>query len=279
MTSPNLPYFDILLEGRQKGEPAALAFERFVHWGYWEGFEPKETLEDYRAAAERLDAKVLAPARLKDGTAHLDAGCGFGGTLAGIDARHNDMRLTGVNIDERQLAVARGAVHASHGNTITFTQADACALPFDDASFDSVSAVECIFHFPSRAKFLKEAARVMKPGGRLTLSDFVPRWIGARESALARWVEARVASGYGDLGGGWQDGDYAAMAAAAGLKVILDQDITRQTMPTYPMLLRFLRENPGDAARSRLESSTRWLAWLSHFRILLYKLVAFEKPA
>src|SRR5438034_5931485 len=50
--------------------------------------------------------------------------------------------------------------------TLFRSEADACALPFPDASFDRVLAVECIFHFPSRLRFLKEAARVLKPGGR-----------------------------------------------------------------------------------------------------------------
>lgn len=162
-----LPYFDILLEGRRRGEPAARAFERFVHWGYWD--EPaRATLDlgEFDAAMERLNAEVLAGAALADGQAVLDAGCGFGGTLAGLARDLPRAALTGLNIDARQLEHARRAAPAAR-----FVEGDACAMPFPDASFDRVLAVECVFHFPSRLRFLKEAARVLRPGGRAALSE------------------------------------------------------------------------------------------------------------
>jgi len=51
---------------------------------------------------------------------------------------------------------------------------DACAMPRPDRAFDAVLAVACSFHFPSRDAFLLECARLLRPGGRLALSDFVP---------------------------------------------------------------------------------------------------------
>jgi hypothetical protein len=76
---------------------------------------------------------------------------------ASINERFSDVRLTGVNIDERQLAVARQRVQARPGNSVDFIHADACELPFEDSSMDAVIAFECIFHFPSRRRFLREA--------------------------------------------------------------------------------------------------------------------------
>ena len=51
-----------------------------------------------------------------------------------------------------------------------------------DAAFDRVLAVECIFHFPSRLQFLKEACRVLRPGGLLALSVIISFFVG--------WVSA-----------------------------------------------------------------------------------------
>lgn len=157
----DLPYFDLLLEHR--AEPAARVFERYVHWGYWANpASATRDLGEFAAAMERLNTEIVDAARPADGQAVLDAGCGFGGTLASLQRRFKSTDLTGVNIDPRQLKLARLQVPGPR-----FIEGDACALPLPDASFDRVLAVECIFHFPSRAKFLREAARVLKPGGLL----------------------------------------------------------------------------------------------------------------
>lgn len=269
----DLPYFDLLLEGRRRGEPAAKVFERYVHWGYWEN--PAQATRDaaeFSAAMDRLNGEIVAAAGLEDGQAVLDAGCGFGGTLAAIGARWRGMRLTGINIDARQLAVARAQVPDA-----SFVEGDACALPFEAGSFDRALAVECIFHFPSRLGFLKEAARVLKPGGRLALSDFIPWTTAGSGSRLGRAVEKRIAKGYGEMGGGWGDGDYEAMARAAGLRVTLDRDVTANTLPTYPVLLDLLgRRAPGEPA-SLMAGPTRLLEWASRLRLVRYRIIGFAK--
>ena len=129
---------------------------------------------DFIAAMQQMNGVLLEAGKLTDGQRLLDVGCGFGGTIRQINAGHSDMHLTGLNIDPRQLAAAEAQTTAANGNHIAWVEADACQLPFEDNSFDRVLAVECIFHFPSRARFLAEAARVLKPGGRLAVSDFLP---------------------------------------------------------------------------------------------------------
>ena len=268
----DLPYFDLLLANRE--EAAAKVFERYVHWGYWE--DPSRATRDlaeFAAAMDRLNDEVLAGAELADGQSVLDAGCGFGGTLASLGSRYKGMKRTGVNIDARQLAYARLTAPG-----VEFVEADACALPFPGASFDRALAVECIFHFPSRARFLSEAARVLKPGGLLSLSDFVPVSTRGHGGPLGRWLESRIAEGYGHCGDGWRDGGYAEMAAAAGLEIVLDRDVTAQTLPTYPILLDLIRSRSLEGPEGRMLRPTQLLMWLSNLRIVRYRIVAFRKP-
>ena len=268
-----LPYFDIILEGRSRGEPASEALSRFVHWGFWE--EPgtaelsRPALE---AAMERLNGRLLEAADLEDGQSVLDAGCGFGGTLASVCASRRGMSTAGLNIDARQLSYARTTSPQS-----SWVVGDACRLPFAPASFDRVLAVECIFHFPSRLAFLSEAARVLKPGGILALSDFVPADPDAKPSWLGGLLGERIGRGYGVMGTGWPDGGYEAMARKAGLELRRMDDITRNTLPTYPILLGLLKGS-GGAKAADLRLATRLLEWSSRLGLIRYKVAAFYRP-
>lgn len=268
----SLPYFDMILRARSVSGPAARAFEQFVHWGYWDDASRATTdLEDFSRAMQRMNDELLSAAGIEDGQSILDCGCGFGGTLAAIRASRRDVKLVGVNIDPRQIRVARSQLPP--GAQTRFIQADACRVPLAGGSFDRVLAVECIFHFPSRFAFLKEAARVLKPGGRLTLSDFVPRAAG-RRSRLRDRLERGLLWGYGTMSSGWPDGNYAEMAEACGLEVSLDRDITPHTLPTYRTLLAMLKR-AGGGRRVRL--TTQLIQWLSSLGVIQYRIVQLRR--
>lgn len=265
----DLPYFDLLLSARERRENVSKIFERYVHWGYWEN--PKKadrSREGFLAAMERLNNELLLAADLKDHQTVLDAGCGFGGTLREIQSRWKDMNLVGINIDPRQLEIARKQVPG-----VSFIEGDACALPFQASTFDRVLAVECIFHFPSRLQFLKEARRVLKPGGLIVLSDFVPRKPGGSKSCIGKMIGQQIQKGYGPLGGDWGDGDYNAMALAANLRLIIDKDITTNTLPTYPVLMDLF------PPPSLMTWPTRLLKWASYLRLIRYRILCFAKDA
>ena len=76
--------------------------------------------------------------------------------------------ITGINISDAQLADARALAPGC-----TFRVMDAAKLDFPDNHFDALVCVEAACHFDTRDKFLKEAHRVLKPGGSLVLSDYL----------------------------------------------------------------------------------------------------------
>ncbi|MBS2038797.1 class I SAM-dependent methyltransferase [bacterium] len=243
-----LPYFDIILSRLAQGDPDfQQAFGRHIHFGVWDdpevsGADLMQTAE----AMERMCQLLLDLADIQPGQQVLDVGCGFGGTLASLNERLSPVRMTGLNIDARQLEVARQRALAREGNQLDFVVGDACQLPFPDASFDRVLAVECIFHFPSRRAFFEHAARVLKPGGNLTLSDFVlpegtppAQYDGTTEVLWGPHTAIDLAH-------------YQQLAAEVGLRLTGGQDISASVMPSYDfyggLLGRYLPE-AGEVTR------------------------------
>ena len=281
-TPPDLPYFDFLLANlADRNASLAKSFGRHVHWGYWA--DPARATcddDDYAAAAEQLSREVCRAAEVAEGERVLDAGCGFGGTIALLNEQFSRLRLDGLNIDERQLERARRDVVARRDNVIQFTRADACSLPFPDASFDRVLAVECIFHFPSRERFFAEVFRVLRPGGTLTLTDFVPAAPFVRLVRLA--TESPALARYQFFGRVNLDCSrpyYRQIARRTGLLPVERRNLTRHILPTYRYLVDVLRRSKSvEGIIQPIPDAAPWLAWAGRLGVLRYELLSFRKP-
>jgi SAM-dependent methyltransferase len=115
--------------------------------------------------------------QLRDGDRILDVGCGEGRHTLGAYL-HANVEAVGVDLSANDIQKAReGAVEFVDPNnadkSITFQEADALALPFEDDSFDKVICSEVLEHIPDYKGVLKEIKRVLKPDGLLAVS--VPR--------------------------------------------------------------------------------------------------------
>lgn len=254
------------------------AFGRHVHWGYWpDAVKADGSIENFAEAAERMSRKVCEAAGVREGMRVLDAGCGLGGTLASLNDRHRNLALVGLNIDPRQLERARVQVKSKEGNRAVWVAGDACRLPFADESFDAVVAVESIFHFPSRRNFLCEARRVLRPGGRLAISDFVPRGITFPLLIMMfLFCRRSIESFFGRCRVDCTVSRYRSLAQRAGFASDRSEDITANTLATYGALQRLDRGGQG-VLESHARTARRFLQRASRAGWLRYVVLTFVR--
>lgn len=271
----SLPYIDTVLSQLElPGSTAASkALGKHIHWGYWPDPSLADgTVGDFALAAERLTNLVTAFTPVRQGQVIADVGCGLGGTLASLNQRFEGMDLIGLNIDPRQLELARASVLARGDNTVRFVEADACCLPLADASVDVVLAIECIFHFQSRLAFFKEAKRVLRPAGVLVLTDFVQVVASSNLlKALCRLGESFVKSTYGQIDSFVTLPMYRDLAQATGFGRHHGVDITTSTLPTYEVM-RYIFNQAGCRKAVR---ATALLETLSRLGLLRYQLLKY----
>lgn len=275
------PYFDELLRRLDAGDPVTrAAYGRHVHWGYWPDPDAATgSADDYAAAAERLCRLVCDAAGVADGMRVLDVGCGFGGTIASLNDRFTGLDLTGVNIDHRQLERAAATVVPRADNRVRWVHGDACQLDVPAAAYDAVLAVECVFHFDSRPAFLEGAAKALRPGGKLALSDFVPpaESVGTlRQYDPGADPATRVT--YGQVNVTCPVEEYRTIADGVGLTIAASHDINAGTMPTYTFLRDDLRAQPGKAAPVHAKATAR-LEVACRMGLLKYTVLSFTRRA
>jgi O-methyltransferase StaMB len=152
------------------GAAIAAVVDGNIHLGYWEHADDETPVAE---AADRLTDMMIDRIGVGPGDHVLDIGCGMGVPALRL-AKVSGARVTGITVSRDQVKRATDAAHrAALGDRVRFQHADAMSLPFDDASFDAVWLLESIVHMPKRLDVLREVARVLRPGGRVALTDLL----------------------------------------------------------------------------------------------------------
>ena len=156
-----------------------------------------------------------ALAELRDGETVLDLGSG-GGIDVLLSARRvgPSGKAYGLDMTDNMLTLARENQKKAGAENVEFLKGEIEAIPLPDSSVDVIIS-NCVINLSAdKDKVLREAFRVLKPGGRFAVSDVVTR--GAIPEAVRRnmllWV--------GCIAGALDENDYRKRLAAAGFEAI-----------------------------------------------------------
>lgn len=152
----------------------------------------------------------LAAEQFGQPSAIIDVGCGTGKLLRSAEATFPGAKLVGI---DAAIEMVKQAQSSNPTGTIQFHQATAEELPFPDAAFDLVFSTMSFHHWQNQGRGIAEVARVMTPGGRWLLADFIASGFMKRVRSLLRLHQ------FPDRA------DLQGMLLDAGLKVVTERRV------------------------------------------------------
>lgn len=180
--------------------------------GYFAAQAPHwDRVRALHVSEDRVEAAVLeavGPSRIR---ALLDLGTGTGRMLEILASRAD--RAVGIDGSHAMLNLARLRVERGSLRNVQLRQGDIYALPVERDGYDLVVVHQVLHYLDEPARALREAARVLRPGGRLLVVDFAPH---ADESLRAAHAHRRLGFARGEIDGFMRD---------AGLDALPGQDL------------------------------------------------------
>jgi cyclopropane fatty-acyl-phospholipid synthase-like methyltransferase len=139
---------------------------RQLNLGLW-----KAGSKNLSQALFNLNEEISLLADLSAGKKVLDAGCGVGGTAIHFASRYQ-CEVHGISIAPNQIELAHeNAATAGVQQLCNFSVMDYMHTSFPDQSFDVVTGMESICYAEPKIDFLREAYRLLKPGGFLVMAE------------------------------------------------------------------------------------------------------------
>ncbi|MEG3191162.1 ArsR/SmtB family transcription factor [Lysobacter sp. D1-1-M9] len=152
------------------------------------------------------------------------------GVMAELLAPHSHRYVC---LDSSSKVVLAASERLRRLKNVEVQEGDMHALPFADAHFDLVVLMHALTYADQPADAVVEAARVLRPGGRLLLTS------------LARHEHRSVVEAFGHVNLGFSEKDLQKFAGKAGLEVASCETVTRERRPPHFAVIALIGRKPG----------------------------------
>lgn len=201
---------------------------RGIHYGFWD-----QSTRNLSQAVQRMNLVLLENSGFKENSKILDMGCGVGGSSLFL-AENINAEVTGININRKQIEIAEKINHPK----LKFICANYLESELESSKFDGIWALETICHCQDKNDFIKEANRLLKPGGHLVLAEYFIRQEEFNESkAIKKWLRRWAIPGLDEYS------DFKSKLEDKGFEIVKEIDATRNIWKSS--LYMFLASFPG----------------------------------
>jgi ArsR family transcriptional regulator len=149
---------------------------------------------------DQVESAVLEFVGPSQVVSYLDLGTGTGRILELVAPRA--ARAVGVDLNGEMLAMARARIERAALSHVQVRRGDLFQLPYADHSFDLITIHQVLHYLEDPSAAVAEAARVLRPGGKLVIADFAPhsleflrddhrhRRLGFADKEVGQWCKA-----------------------------------------------------------------------------------------
>ncbi len=202
---------------------------RALHFGYYD-----ERAKNHRASLARMNEILAEAVHISGSDRILDAGCGYGGSAMWLAATYgcpvDGVTLTPLHAQKAERYVKERGLEEK----VKIFEGDFTELPFTEKSYDVYWAHESLVHASNLDVVLKEAARLLKPGGRIVIAEYTLRESPPLDDSEREYIKPWL--------GGWAmpklltRGEYTQALEKAGFTDIHMRDVTENVRPSLRRL-------------------------------------------
>jgi cyclopropane fatty-acyl-phospholipid synthase-like methyltransferase len=199
-----------------------------MHYGYYD-----QGTKRLRDALTNMNHVFSQFGNIFEGAKILDAGCGVGGSSIFL-AKNFNAETVGITLSNKQVAKCKENAE-KHGvsKQCLFDEQSYLSTNFPDNHFDFVWGIESVCYAYDKADFLKEAFRILKPGGTVMVADFFENdneGIKIQKELMEKWTDTWAIKGYAGIN------EFENKMKNIGFSNIEKKDVTKNILKSIKRL-------------------------------------------